>query len=105
MPDNTGEPLSESNIQAVFAATCRRLGIRSPHNPHALRHLYVDTLVNVCGLPLHQAQILARHRSPESTEVYAMACTEAARLSLATLAKKMLALPGGELLANPSLTL
>jgi integrase len=101
---NTGEPLSESNIQAIFAGRCRKLGIKTPHNVHSLRHLYVDILVNVCGLHLHQAQILARHRSPESTEIYAMACTEAARLALSTLAKKMLALPGGEFLAQPSAT-
>jgi integrase len=99
---NTGSPLSESNIQEVFATTCRRLGIKSPHNPHALRHLYVDTLVNVCGLPLHQAQILARHRSPESTAIYALACIEAARLALAALAKKMLSLPEGEQLDKSS---
>ncbi len=93
---NIGGPQSISNVQAIFASTCLRLGIKPPHHPHALRHLYVDTLVNVCGLPLHQAQVLVRHRSPASTEVYAMASLEATRLALLALAKKLLELPGGE---------
>lgn len=98
---NVGEPLSISNLKAVFADTCSRLNLLSPHNPHALRHLYIDTLVNVFGLSLHQAQILARHRSPESTAIYASAAADATRLALRGLAGKLQCFPGAEKFLTP----
>jgi len=98
---NTGEPLSISNISAIFGAACARLNIQSPHNPHSLRHLYVYTLINVYGLSLHQAQILVRHVSPESTEIYAQAALETTRRALVGLAKKMIDLPGAEQWIDP----
>ena len=98
---NTGEPLSESNAQGLFADACGRLNLLSPDNPHTLRHMYIDTLVNTLGMSIHEAQILARHVSPESTEVYATASLQATRRSLETLATKILALPGADKWLNP----
>lgn len=72
---NPGAVLTEGTVEQVFASACRRHGFKPPHHPHALRHMYIDILVNVFHVPLHIAQILARHRSPESTLLYAQSAS------------------------------
>jgi hypothetical protein len=68
---NAGAFLTEGNAKQVFGNACRRHGFPPPHNLHSLRHMYMDILVNVLHIPLHNAQILIRHRCRESTELYA----------------------------------
>jgi site-specific recombinase XerD len=85
--NNIGDPLTRSNLFQLLKAACKRLTLRSPSNPHALRHMYVDTLVHVLGMPLEEAQILVRHRDPESTAVYANISLELTRRALEKLGK------------------
>jgi integrase len=86
--DVAGDPLTRSNLCQLLSAACKRLGIRSPSNPHSLRHMYVDTIVRVLGLPLEQAQIMVRHRNPQSTAVYVNIAKELTRRALETLGKQ-----------------
>lgn len=85
LKQNIGEPLTATNAKQLFADLCARLNLRPPYNVHSLRHMYVDVLVNRLKLTVHQAQILVRHRSPQSTEVYAEASAEATRRALQNL--------------------
>jgi integrase len=68
-----GEPLTLKNLYQQLDSACKKLGLHTPSNPHALRHMYVDTIVNVLGMSLEDAQILVRHRDPASTAEYARA--------------------------------
>jgi integrase len=86
---NAGQPITLRNITELLKSACGRLSLRSPANPHALRHMYVDTLVNVLGIPLHEAQILVRHCTPESTEVYSRVSVEVTRRALERLSGKL----------------
>lgn len=77
-----GEPLSAGNLKAIFAATCRRLGIGPPYNLHSLRHMYVTFLIEVLNLTLAQAQYLVRHSSISSTEKYISLSKEVTRRAI-----------------------
>jgi integrase len=82
-----GEPLGAGNLKAIFAATCDRLGIGPPHNPHSLRHMYVTFLVEVLNLTLAQAQYLVRHCNITSTEKYVSLRKELTRSAIEWSAK------------------
>lgn len=86
--DVMGDPMTLGNLYQLLSAACKRLGLRSPRNPHSLRHMYVDTIVRVLGIPLEQAQIMVRHRNPQSTAVYVNIAKELTRRSLETLGKQ-----------------
>lgn len=86
--DVVGDPMTLSNLYQLLRAACKRLGLRSPSNPHSLRHMYVDTIVRVLGMPLEQAQIMVRHRNPQSTAIYVNIGKELTRRSLETLGKQ-----------------
>jgi integrase len=79
---NVGEPLTRRNLYQQLHAACKRLELRSPSNPHALRHMYVHTIVNILGMPVEDAQILVRHSDLASTAEYSRASTELTRKSL-----------------------
>jgi integrase len=85
---SVGQPLTLNNLYQQLVATCRRLKLHSPNNPHALRHMYVHTIVNELGMPLEDAQILVRHSDLASTDLYAQASRELTRRSLEILAKQ-----------------
>lgn len=86
--DVMGDPMTLSNLYQLLSAACKRLGLRSPSNPHSLRHMYVDTIVRVLGMPLEQAQIMVRHRNTQSTAIYVNIAKELTRRSLETLGKQ-----------------
>jgi integrase len=93
---NIGEPISLKNIAALLKSACQRLSLASPPNPHALRHMYVNVLVNELELQLHEAQVLVRHRSPESTEAYSTLSREVVRKSLESLSARLRVSPKEE---------
>lgn len=82
---NSGAPLTLRNIAGLLQSACHRLSLRSPANPHALRHMYVHIIVNELGMELHDAQIVVRHINAESTAIYSQASAEAARRLLQAL--------------------
>lgn len=85
---NIGEPLTLSNLYQLLAAACKRLGLRSPSNPHSLRHMYVDTLVHVYAMTQEEAQIMVRHRDSQSTAVYMDTAKNLTRQALERLGKQ-----------------
>jgi site-specific recombinase XerD len=65
-----GEPLTANSVKSAFSGSCKRLGLRPPHNVHSLRHMYVTFLIQILGLSDVQAQYLVRHSTPTSTREY-----------------------------------
>jgi integrase len=89
LKSNVGAPMSISTARSVLKRRCERLNIRPAQQPHKLRHMYVDMICNELGIPIHDAQVLVRHRSSESTELYARASFEARKRALSLFMNKL----------------
>ena len=67
---NYGEPLSTRSISRIIKNRLIQIGLNSKrYTAHSLRHTAV-TLAIQGGASLQQAQAMARHSSPETTQIY-----------------------------------
>lgn len=67
---NTGDSLTTRSISRLVKRAFRRIGLDDDRiTAHSLRHTAI-TLSIKGGASLHQAQAMARHKSPETTMVY-----------------------------------
>jgi integrase len=65
---NVGAPLTRSSVTQILKTSCRKAGIK-PIGPHSLRHMYGLCLA-AWNVSIVEAQILMRHASTNSTQVY-----------------------------------
>jgi integrase/recombinase XerC/integrase/recombinase XerD len=67
---NGGDSLTTRSISRLVKKAFRRIGLDDDRiTAHSLRHTAI-TLSIKGGASLHQAQAMARHKSPETTMVY-----------------------------------
>ena len=67
---NSGDSLTTRSISRIVKKAFRRIGLDDKRiTAHSLRHTAI-TLSIKGGASLHQAQAMARHKSPETTMVY-----------------------------------
>lgn len=67
-----GNRLSDRQVQRYYKEMCRRAGVSEDFTPHSLRHTYIRMLITA-GIPIGDAQKLARHKRVEQTLEYAKA--------------------------------
>jgi len=64
----TGKPIDRRDVYRRVARIAKAAGIPRHISPHSLRHAATNSLD--AGVPLRDAQILARHADPRTTEHY-----------------------------------
>ena len=65
----TGNPVDRRDIYRMVARIAKAAGIPRHISPHSLRHAAITNALDA-GVPLRDAQILARHADPRTTEHY-----------------------------------
>jgi integrase/recombinase XerD len=65
----TGNPIDRRDVYRMVQRIARAAGIPRHISPHSLRHAAITNALDA-GVPLRDAQILARHADPRTTEQY-----------------------------------
>lgn len=66
---NSGNPIDRRDVYRMVARIAKAAGIPRHISPHSLRHAAITNALDA-GVPLRDAQILARHADPRTTEHY-----------------------------------
>jgi integrase len=69
LPPTTGQPIDRRDAYRMIARVAKAAGIPRHISPHSLRHAAITNALD-SGVPLRDAQILARHADPRTTEHY-----------------------------------
>ena len=65
----TGKPIDRRDVYRMVQRIAKAAGIPRHISPHSLRHAAITNALDA-GVPLRDAQILARHADPRTTEHY-----------------------------------
>ena len=65
----SGRPIDRRDVYRMVARVAKAAGIPRHISPHSLRHAAITNALDA-GVPLRDAQILARHADPRTTEHY-----------------------------------
>ena len=65
----SGQPINRRDAYRMVSGSRRRPGFPGTSAPHSLRHAAITNALDA-GVPLRDAQILARHADPRTTEHY-----------------------------------
>ena len=65
----TGKPIDRRDVYRMVTRIAKAAGIPRHISPHSLRHAAITNALDA-GVPLRDAQILARHADPRTTEHY-----------------------------------
>lgn len=65
----SGKPIDRRDVCRMVARIAKEAQILQHISPHSLRHAAITDALNA-GVPLRDAQILARHADPRTTEHY-----------------------------------
>jgi integrase len=65
----SGQPIDRRDAYRMVVRIAKTPGIRRHISPHSLRHAAITNALDA-GVPLRDAQILARHADPRTTEHY-----------------------------------
>ena len=65
----SGKPTDRRDVYRMVVRIARTAGIPRHFSPHSLRHAAITNALDA-GVPLRDAQILARHADPRTTEHY-----------------------------------
>jgi integrase len=65
----SGNPVDRRDVYRMVARIAKAAGIPRHISPHSLRHAAITNALDA-GVPLRDAQILARHADPRTTEHY-----------------------------------
>jgi len=65
----SGQPIDRRDAYRMVARIAKTAGIPRHISPHSLRHAAITNALDA-GVPLRDAQILARHADPRTTEHY-----------------------------------
>jgi integrase/recombinase XerD len=65
----SGQPINRRDAYRMVARIAKAAGITRDISPHSLRHAAITNALDA-GVPLRDAQILARHADPRTTEHY-----------------------------------
>lgn len=65
----TGNPIDRRDVYRMVMRIAKAAGIPRHISPHSLRHAAITNALDA-GVPLRDAQILARHADPRTTEHY-----------------------------------
>ena len=65
----TGNPIDRRDAYRMVTKIAKVAGIPRHISPHSLRHAAITNALDA-GVPLRDAQILARHADPRTTEHY-----------------------------------
>jgi len=65
----SGNPIDRRDVYRMVARISKAAGIPRHISPHSLRHAAITNALDA-GVPLRDAQILARHADPRTTEHY-----------------------------------
>ncbi|GAA2003244.1 tyrosine-type recombinase/integrase [Nocardioides kribbensis] len=65
----TGKPIDRRDVYRMVVRVAKVAGIPRHISPHSLRHAAITNALDA-GVPLRDAQILARHADPRTTEHY-----------------------------------
>jgi integrase len=68
-----GRPLTMSNLTKSFYRAAARVGLRPTDpgvNPHGARHFYGYFSASYLGIPIEKLQVMMRHASIQSTQIY-----------------------------------
>jgi site-specific recombinase XerD len=65
----TGHPIDRRDAYRMVTKIAKAAGIPRHISPHSLRHAAITNALDA-GVPLRDAQILARHADPRTTEHY-----------------------------------
>lgn len=68
----SGNPIDRRDAYRMVTRIAKVAGIPRPISPHSLRHAAITNALDA-GVPLRDAQILARHADPRTTEHYGRA--------------------------------
>jgi integrase/recombinase XerD len=66
---HSGQPINRRDAYRMVARIAKAAGIPRHISPHSLRHAAITNALEA-GVPLRDAQILARHADPRTTEHY-----------------------------------
>ncbi|MDQ3421875.1 MAG: tyrosine-type recombinase/integrase [Actinomycetota bacterium] len=66
---NSGKPIDRRDVYRMVRRIAKTAGIPLHVSPHSLRHAAITNALDA-GVPLRDAQILARHAHPRTTEHY-----------------------------------
>ena len=66
---NSGNPVDRRDVYRMVARIAKAAAIPRHISPHSLRHAAITNALDA-GVPLRDAQILARHADPRTTEHY-----------------------------------
>lgn len=66
---STGNPIDRRDVYRMVVRIAKVAGIPRHISPHSLRHAAITNALDA-GVPLRDAQILARHADPRTTEHY-----------------------------------
>ena len=66
---NSGNPIDRRDVYLMVARIAKAAAIPRHISPHSLRHAAITNALDA-GVPLRDAQILARHADPRTTEHY-----------------------------------
>jgi site-specific recombinase XerD len=69
----SGKPIDRRDAYRMVARIAEAAGLARHISPHSLRHAAITNILDA-GVPLRDAQILARHADPRTTEHYDRAC-------------------------------
>ena len=65
----SGNPINRRDVYHMVLRIAKEAGIKHHISPHSLRHAAITNALDA-GVPLRDAQILARHADPRTTEHY-----------------------------------
>ena len=65
----SGKPIDRRDVYRMVSRIAKIAGIPRQISPHSLRHAAITNALDA-GVPLRNAQILARHADPRTTEHY-----------------------------------
>ncbi len=65
----SGEPVDRRDVYRMVQRIAKTAKVRRHISPHSLRHAAITNALDA-GVPLRDAQILARHADPRTTEHY-----------------------------------
>jgi integrase/recombinase XerD len=65
----SGQPIDRRDCYRMVTRIAKAAGIPRHISPHSLRHAAITNALDA-GVPLRDAQILARHADPRTTEHY-----------------------------------
>jgi len=69
LPPISGRPIDRRDVYRMVARIAKNAGMPRHISPHSLRHAAITNALDA-GVPLRDAQILARHADPRTTEHY-----------------------------------